>query len=149
MQQDILAHLPVSLQDFLLQTSILTRMNAAVCQMVTAAPDESACQQVLEELERANLFVVPLDEQRQWYRYHDLFREALRARLHASQPELVPLLLIRAARYYEATGELREAIAHALAAPDYPLAASLMEQAAAHFWLSGEARAVHQWVLTP
>ena len=84
-QQDILAHLPLTLQDFLLQTSILTRMNAALCQVVTAAPDEPACQQMLEELERANLFVVPLDEQRQWYRFHDLFREALRARLYASQ----------------------------------------------------------------
>ena len=83
-QQDILAQLPLALQDFLLQTSILTRMNAAFCQAVTAAPGESASQEMLEELERANLFVVPLDEQRQWYRYHDLFREALRARLHAS-----------------------------------------------------------------
>src|SRR6266702_5117360 len=84
-QQDILAHLPRTLQDFLLQTSILTRMNASLCQVVTAPPDEPACQQMLEELERANLFVVPLDEQRQWYRFHDLFREALRARLYASQ----------------------------------------------------------------
>ena len=147
-QQDILAHLPLTLQDFLLQTSILTRMNAALCQVVTAAPDEPACQQMLEELERANLFVVPLDEQRQWYRFHDLFREALRARLYASQPELVPLLHIRAARFYEAEGELREAIAHALAAPDYPLAASLMEQAAPTLWLSGEARTVHIWVFS-
>jgi LuxR family maltose regulon positive regulatory protein len=147
-QQDILAHLPGSLQNFLFQTSILTRMNAALCQMVTAAPDESACQQVLEELERANLFVVPLDEQRQWYRYHDLFREALHARLHASQPELVSVLHIRAASYYKATGELREAIAHALAASDYSLAASLMEQGAPAFWLSGEARTVHTWVFS-
>src|SRR5207244_8409367 len=114
-------------------------------QMVTGAPDEPACQQMLEELERANLFVVPLDEQRQWYRFHDLFREALRARLHASQPELVPLLHLRAASFYEAAGELREAIAHALVAPDYPLAASLMEQAAPALWLSGEARTVHSW----
>ncbi len=91
-QQDILARLPLTLQDFLLQTSILTRMNAAVCQMVTAAPDELACQQMLEKLERTNLFVVPLDEQRQWYRFYDLFREALRARLQASQSELLPLL---------------------------------------------------------
>ena len=147
-QQDILAHLPRTLQDFLLQTSILTRMNASLCQVVTAVPDEPACQQMLEELDRANLFVVPLDEQRQWYRFHDLFREALRARLRASQPELVPLLHIRAARYYEATGELREAIAHALATPDYSLAASLMEQAAPAFWLSGEARTVHTWVFS-
>jgi len=147
-QQDILAHLPRTLQDFLLQTSILTRMNASLCQVVTAVPDEPACQQMLEELDRANLFVVPLDEQRQWYRFHDLFREALRARLYASQPELVPLLHIRAASFYEAAGELREAIAHALAAPDYPLAASLMELTAPALWLSGEARTVHMWVFS-
>ena len=59
---------------------------------------------MLEELERTNLFVVPLDEQQQWYRYHDLFRETLRARLYASQPELVPLLHARADRFYEAAG---------------------------------------------
>ncbi len=147
-QQDILAHLPLTLQDFLLQTSILTRMNAALCQMVTAAPDESSCQQVLEELERANLFVVPLDEQRQWYRYHDLMRSALRTRLRASQPELVSLLHQRAARWYETQGEWREAIAHALAAPDYPRAASFMELAAPALWLSGEARTVHTWVFS-
>ena len=146
-QQDILAGLPVPLQHFLLQTSILTRMNAALCRAVTAAPGEPASQEMLEALERANLFVVLLDEQRQWYRYHDLFREALRARLHAVQPELVPLLHQRAARWYETQGEWREAIAHALAAPDYPLAASLMEQAAPAFWLSGEASTVHTWVL--
>ena len=146
-QQDILTRLPVPLQDFLLQTSIVTSMNAAVCQAVTARPTREECQQMLEEVERANLFVMPLDEQRQWYRFHDLFREALRARLQASQPELLPLLHIRAARWYETAGELREAIAHALAAPDYPLAASLMEQAAPAFWLSGEASTVHTWVL--
>src|SRR5205809_1050416 len=146
-QQDILARLPLPLQDFLLQTSILTRMHATLCQAVTAQSSREVCQQMLEEVERANLFVVPLDEQRQWYRFHDLFREALHARLHASQPELVPLLHQRAARWYETQSEWREAIAHALAAPDYPLAASLMEQAAPAFWLSGEASTVHTWVL--
>src|SRR5207245_7017758 len=146
-KQDILAHLPLTLKDFLLQTSILTRMNAALCQMITAAPDEPTCQQMLEELERINLFVVPLDEQRQWYRFHDLFREALCARLQATWPERVPLLHIRAAHWYEGAGELREAITHALAAPDYPYAASLIEQAAPHSWLCGEVRPVLNWVL--
>ncbi len=146
-QQEILAQLPGTLQDFLLQTSILTRMNAALCQAVTALPAQQSSQEVLEALERANLFVLPLDEQRQWYRFHDLFREALRARLQASRPDLVPLLHVRAAHWYEAASESREAIAHALAAPDYPLAASLMEQAAPHFWLSGEVSTVHTWVL--
>ena len=146
-QQDILARLPLLLQDFLLQTSIVTRMHATLCQAVTAQSSREVCQQMLEEVERANLFVVPLDEQRQWYRYHDLFREALCAWLHASQPDLVPLLHMRAARWYETQGEWHEAIAHALAAPDYPLAASLMEQAAPVFWLSGEASVVQNWVL--
>ncbi len=146
-QQDILTRLPAALQHFLLQTSIVVRMNAALCQAITAGPTLQASQEMLEEVERANLFMVPLDERRQWYRYHDLFREALRARLHASQPELVPLLHIRAARWYETQGEWREAITHALAAPDYPLAATFIEQAAPHFWLNGEARAVHTWVL--
>ena len=89
---------------------------------------------MLEALERSNLFVVPLDDERQWYRFHDLFREALRARLQASQPQLVPLLHLRAARFYGAVGERREAIAHALAAPDFSFAATLMEQAAEQFW---------------
>ncbi len=146
-QQDVLARLPVALQHFLLQTSLVSRMNAALCQAITAEPSLQASQQMLEEAEQANLFVVPLDEQRQWYRYHDLFREALRTQLLASQPELVPLLHIRAAHWYETQGEWREAITHALAAPDYPLASSLMEQAAPRFWLNGEARTIQNWVL--
>ncbi len=147
-QQDILARLPSPLQNFLLQTSVVSRMNAALCQAVTAGSTREASQQMLEEVEQANLFVVPLDEHRQWYRYHDLFRQALHARLQASQPELVPLLHVRAARWYEAQGELREAIDHALSAADYAYAASLMKQAAPVFWLRGEVRTVHKWVLS-
>jgi len=142
-QQEILRLQPEPIRRFLLQVAVLMRMNAALCQAVTG---ELASQAILETLERSNLFVVPLDEQRQWYRLHDLFREALLARLQASQPDLLPLLHIRAAQWYEAAGELREAIGHALAAPDYPLAASLMEQAAPHFWLSGEVQTVHSWM---
>jgi LuxR family maltose regulon positive regulatory protein len=102
---------------------------------------------LLEALERANLFVVPLDDLGQWYRFHDLFREALRARLQASQPQLMPLLHLRAARFYESQGQYRAAIMHAFAAPDYSYAATLMERAAESFWLSGEARTVQAWVL--
>jgi ATP/maltotriose-dependent transcriptional regulator MalT len=145
-QQDILARLLVPLQNFLLHTSILTSLNAALCQAVTAVPSESASQEMLEELERANLFVVPLDEERRWYRFHELFRETLLARLQASHPELVPRLHQRATQWYEAQGELREAIAHALAARDYPYAASLMEREASHLWLRGEAQVVQAWL---
>jgi LuxR family maltose regulon positive regulatory protein len=145
-QQEILAQLSVPLQHFLLQTSILTSMNADLCQAVTEAPTQMESQQMIEELERANLFVVPLDEERQWYRYHDLFREALLTRLQARQPQWLPLLHLRAARWYEAAGLMREAVAHALAA-DYPYAANLMEQVAPGFWLNGEAKTVHTWVM--
>jgi LuxR family maltose regulon positive regulatory protein len=147
-QQEILAHLPSQLQHFLLQTAIVERMNAALCRAIAALPSIQESQDMLEALERANLFVVPLDDARQWYRFHDLFREALRARLQASQPQLVPLLHLRAARFYETVGERRAAIAHALSAPDYSYAASLMEQAAESLWLSGEARTVQAWVLS-
>jgi LuxR family maltose regulon positive regulatory protein len=123
--------------------AVLTRMNAALCQAVTGEP---ASQDLLETLERSNLFVVPLDEQRQWYRLHDLFREALLVQAQASQPGLLPQGYQRAAQWYEAHGELREAIAHALAAKDYPYAASLLERAAASFWLSGEAQTVLTWL---
>ena len=145
-QQDILAPLPQPLQEFLLHTAILSRMNAALCQAVTAATTESECQQMLQTLERANLFLVPLDEERHTYRLHDLFREALLATLHTTQPEMEPVLHRRAARFYEAQGQWHEAIAHALAAADYSTAVRLMEQTVEQFWLRGEAATMARWV---
>lgn len=145
-QQDILAQLPASLRDFLVQTAILPRMNAAICQAVTAEPSLLTSQQTLEELERANLFVTPLDDERQWYRYHDLFRDALQVCLQTSYPERIPLLHQRAASFYEAADELREAIVHALAAADYPSAVRMMEREAPHLWLSGDVQTVYGWI---
>lgn len=146
-QEELLVRLPAALQTFLLQTSILTRINAALCQAVVPQASREQCQQWLERLERTNLFVVPLDEHKHWYRYHDLFREALHARLHVSQPDQISLLHYRAARWYETQGLWHEAVVHALASPDYPLAASLMERAAPECWLNGEARIILNWVL--
>jgi LuxR family maltose regulon positive regulatory protein len=143
-QEDILAHLETSLQNFVLFTSILNRMSGPLCQAVTTEP---ASQELLEAIERANLFLVPLDDERRWYRFHDLFRQALLARLHASQPELVPLLHQRAARWYEGQREFREAISHRLSAKDFSSAACLMEQAAEQFWLRGEAATMFHWVM--
>jgi LuxR family transcriptional regulator, maltose regulon positive regulatory protein len=127
-QQEILERQEASIQHFLLQTAVLTNMNAAVCQAVTGASSLQASQQMLETVERAHLFVVPLDEERRWYRFHALFREVLLARLHVAQPEQVPLLHLRAARWYEAQGRLEEAIAHALEARDGAYTADLLER---------------------
>ncbi|HLV98263.1 MAG TPA: LuxR C-terminal-related transcriptional regulator [Ktedonobacterales bacterium] len=145
-QEEILAQQPGDLQRFLLQTAVLTRLSAPLCQAVLEEPAAQTCQAMLEALERANLFLVPLDEERHWYRVHDLFREALLARLAATEPALVPQLHLRVVRWYEAAGELQEAIAHALAAPDFLYAARLMERAAPRCWLSGEAQTVQTWI---
>lgn len=145
-QEEILQQQPLAVQDFLLQTAVLTRMNTALCQAVTGDETPQASQVMLEALERDNLFVVPLDEQRQWYRFHELFRDVLLARLQASQPQLIPLLHQRAARWYEAQGMIHEAITHALAAGDYPFAAAVLEREASPLWMNGEAKTVLNWV---
>lgn len=146
-QEDILARLPTNMHDFLLQTAILSRLDAGVCQAVTAAPDRRTCQQMLERLERANLFLVPLDEERRWYRLHDLFREALLAALEQTQPDRAQTLHRRAASYFEAHGQRADAIIHRLAAADFQSAARLMEQAAEQFWERGETAMLAHWVL--
>lgn len=142
-QDEILGLQPLPIQRFLLRVAVLTRINAALCQAVSGEP---ASQEVLEILERSNLFVVPLDEGRRWYRLHDLFREALLAQAEASEPELLPSAHRRAAEWYEAHGEVREAIAHALAAEDFPFAAAMVEREAPTMWLAGEAQTVHAWL---
>ncbi len=144
MQEEIFQRQPLAVQHFLLQVSVLSRMNAALCQSLT---EESASQELLETLERNNLFVVPLDEQRQWYRLHSLFREALLARLQAIQPGLVPCLHQRAANWYETHGYIHEAMSHALLAKDYSFAALIMERAAGQLWMKGEAKTISAWVL--
>jgi LuxR family maltose regulon positive regulatory protein len=116
---EVLQRQPQALQEFLLQTSILERLTGSLCDWVTAhhfpaapPPDLSASprarisdsQSLLEHLEAANLFIVPLDDEREWYRYHHLFAELLRARLGEVHPDLVPELHRRAASWYEQGG---------------------------------------------
>ncbi len=146
-QEEILSRLPERVRDFLLHTAVLSQMSASVCQAVTAAPERRVSQQMLAFLERANLFLVSLDEERRSYRLHELFREALLSALHTTHPEIVPVLHHRAARFYEAQGEWAEAITHALQAADYSTAANLMEQTVEQFWLRGEAATIARWVL--
>nr|BBH87354.1 hypothetical protein KTC_21050 [Thermosporothrix sp. COM3] len=146
-QEDILTRLSPDMRDFLLHISILSHLDARVCQAVTAAPTRAASQHMLTLLERANLFLVPLDEERRTYRLHDLFREALLSALHNNQPEIVPLLHRRATDFYEAEGQWTEAITHALAGASFSTAARLMEQTIEQFWLRGEAETMARWVL--
>src|SRR5262249_35511398 len=142
-QEEILQRHELAVQRFLLQTAVLRRLNAALCAALTG---DATSQAMLERLERTNLFVVPLDEERRWDRMHDLFREVLLARLQASEPELVSVLHQRAAHYFAAQDEMREAVTHALAARDFSYAASLIEREAGQLWLSGEAQTVLSWI---
>lgn len=124
--EEVLSHQPEPVRDFLLQTSVLDRLTGALCDALTGRDDGSL---MLTTLERTNLFLVPLDDRREWYRYHHLFADVLRARLLAEQPDLVPLLHQRASRWYEAHDSAEEAVRHALAARDFDRAAYLMEMA--------------------
>ena len=116
---------PDHIQTFLLNTSILDRLTAPLCRALTGRGDS---QQVLEYLEHANLFVVPLDNSCDWYRYHRLFADLLRRRLHQNTGvESLASLHRRASTWYEETGFTAEAVDHALAANDFERAADLIE----------------------
>jgi LuxR family maltose regulon positive regulatory protein len=101
---------------------------------------------MLEQLERANLFVVSLDTQRRWYRYHAFFAEALRHRLEQTQPALVPILHSRASQWYARQGHLNEAISHAITAQQWPWAADLIEQVYPRIWGNSDHAMLRRWL---
>ena len=123
---EVLDRQPAPIRSFLLQTAILSRLHGPLCDAVTGQEQSGAR---LEALHRGNFFVVPLDDRRQWYRYHHLFANALAAQLAAEQPEQVAALHRRASAWHERNGSIAEAIRHALAAQAYPQAADLIERA--------------------
>jgi LuxR family maltose regulon positive regulatory protein len=124
--EEVLARQPDPVRGFLLQSAVLDRLAGPLCDAVTGRGDGS---DMLVALERANLFLVPLDDRREWYRYHHLFADVLRARMRSEQPEQVPLLHQRASRWFELHDLGEDAIRHALAAGDVDRAVHLMELA--------------------
>jgi LuxR family maltose regulon positive regulatory protein len=122
--EEVLQRQPEDVRSFLLQTSILARLSGPLCDAVTGQDGGKA---MLEALERGNLFLVPLDDRRRWYRYHHLFADVLRAHLVDEQPDDVPDLHRRASEWYEHNGAPSEAIRHALTGEDFERAADLVE----------------------
>jgi LuxR family transcriptional regulator, maltose regulon positive regulatory protein len=122
-------------QSFLLQTSVLDRMCGALCDAVSGRIDS---QVMLETLQHRNLFVIPLDEERRWFRYHHLFADVLRQRLQQAQPDLVPELHRRASAWFEQNDLMTEAIQQAITGGDFQRAARLIEKVAP-LWLPGSA----------
>ncbi|MBJ7356093.1 LuxR C-terminal-related transcriptional regulator [Nocardioides sp.] len=123
--EEVVQRQPQPVQDFLLRTSVLTRMSGPLCDAVAGSTGGKA---MLQALERGNLFLVPLDDQRRWYRYHHLFADVLQARLMDEHPELLPDLHAAASRWYADNGEPAEAIRHAMAGGDVQQAADLVER---------------------
>src|SRR6185437_14065092 len=123
--EEVLERLPVELRTFLLETSGLDRLCGPLCDAVVGRPDG---QQLLESVERASLFLIPLDEERRWWRYHHLFADLLRANLAAQYPHRVPELHRAAAEWYAEHGLPDDAIRHALAGGDTARAAELVEE---------------------
>ena len=124
--EEVLQSQPGSVRRFLLQTAILDRLNGSLCDAVTGEEDGSTR---LETLQRGNFFVIPLDDKRNWYRYHQLFADVLRMHLISEKPDQVSVLHRRASEWYEQNGSSADAIHHALAAKDFERAANLVELA--------------------
>lgn len=141
--EEVLQRQPAQMRRFLLQTSVLERLSGSLCDAV-AEQDES--RELLEALERGNLFVVALDDKRQWYRYHHLFADVLQAHLLAEQPDRVPILHLRASIWYEQHGLAADAVRHALAAEDFERAAGLIELQARAMGLCNQEATWLGWV---
>jgi len=129
LMDEVLSRQPEFIQTFLVKTSILDQMCVSLCKAVIGKEEKWEGENILESLERANLFIIPLDDQREWYRYHHLFAELLQARLKEAQLETIPEYHRRAALWYEQEGMVNQAVSHTLAAHDYKLAADLIERA--------------------
>ncbi|MFN2233542.1 MAG: LuxR C-terminal-related transcriptional regulator [Anaerolineales bacterium] len=147
--EEVLQQQPPSLQSFLLQTSILTRLTGSLCEAVcdykNDSPDHSDGHTLLNQLAKSNLFIVPLDDERQWYRYHHLFADLLLYRLQREQASTIPDLHHRASKWHEEHGFIDSAIRHAIAADDLEQAARLVDEHSFTANERGEVSTVRRW----
>jgi LuxR family maltose regulon positive regulatory protein len=139
---EVLQQQTESIRSFLLQTAVLERLSGPLCDALTGRKDGD---RVLAQLDAANLFLIPLDEERHWYRYHHLFSDLLRSQLVRTQPEMIPELHRRASRWYEEEGDIQEAIDHALQDPDLARAARLIEHYSLPMLYQGQIAMVVNW----
>lgn len=141
--EEVLRRQPRATRRFLLRTSVVDRMSGRLCDSLL---DTEGSQSMLEGLERSNLFVVALDDERAWYRYHHLFGQMLRAGLAGTEPTLVPTLHRKASEWFEADGAPEEAVGHALAAKDTSRATELISRHWLSLFNAGRLEAVGRWL---
>ena len=142
--EEVLADLDPDTRQLLLRTSIFERVSGPLCDAIVGT---SGSARKLEALARSNLFVVPLDERRDWYRYHHLFRACLNTELRLESAELIPELHRRASRWFQGTGEVTEAINHAIEGQDFPAASELLATHWNEVVSTGGLRTVEMWLM--
>jgi LuxR family transcriptional regulator, maltose regulon positive regulatory protein len=140
---EVLERQPAHIRRFLLRTSVLERLSGPLCDAVLETQGSAA---LLQELERSNLFVVPLDDRRRRYRYHHLFAQLLRLELGSREASLVPVLHRRAAAWHQAAGQVDEAIGHATAAGEFGQAGALIAAHWLAYWRGGCRKTVARWL---
>jgi LuxR family maltose regulon positive regulatory protein len=140
---EVMARQPEEVQTFLRRTSILERFCAALCEYVVGEDED---RDIIGYLDRSNLFLIPLDDQKEWYRYHHLFADFLRQRLRVSEPDKITELHRRASQWYENEGLMDEAIQHALAAGDLESAIRLVDAIAADLVMRRESHKLLKYV---
>lgn len=141
--EEVLERQPEAIRHFLLRTSILERLTGSLCDAVTGGEGGAA---TLADLDRANLFVVPLDDRRRWYRYHHLFADVLHARLLDAEPGIVADLHRRASAWFQQHGDRSEAIEHAVRGRDFERAAELIERAAPSMRRARQETTLRRWL---
>ena len=144
LMEEVLKNQPEEVKAFLLQTSILARLHPSLCDSVRGASDSRA---LLHSLYHSNLFVVPLDDEGNWFRYHQLFADLISAHLHSSvSAEQIAMLHQRAAHWYEQAEMMSDAISHAISAKDYSYAVNLIEKVALPMILMAHFKTVEDWL---
>lgn len=141
--QEVLELQPKYVRDFLMETSILEQLSGPLCDSVTG---QTGGQMMLESIERANLFLIPLDDVRGWWRYHHLFADLLRVRLQQEHPDRIPELHYRAAKWYAAREDIDPAVRHSVAAGELEWAAWLIERYVDALILRGEQATIQRWI---
>lgn len=145
--EEVLAQRPTGTRAFLLQTAVLDRFCASLCDAVLGIAEtaDSSSQQILDQLESANLFLIPLDDERRWYRYHHLFADLLQQQMRREKPGLENLIHQRASRWFEQADYPEEAVQHALSAADSERAASLVTRYSEDWLKLGEIGKIVLW----
>jgi LuxR family transcriptional regulator, maltose regulon positive regulatory protein len=141
--EEVLSRQPVEIRQFLARTSVLSRFSVPLCDAVTGSADAA---ELIEVLERENLFLIPLDHDRQWYRYHTLFAQLLRSQLARTEPGIVPELHKRASAWHRLSGSAEESISHALAGGDVAGAVDVITHHWHEYVDAGRAATVRGWM---